>query len=94
MVGQVRRRNVMTMLGPKGADRATAGSIDHGQVIFDPDAAKVELDVMIGAEAEYVFRSIRPVVRPAKRTDVRSFRVGSRVRHEPRTADLALVVVH
>ena len=82
-----------------GADRMARV---HAQPSFDPDQHEavcerelppVELDVVIGAEAEYVLQHVRPLVRPTERADVRGLRIGAGRGVELDPADLAVIAV-
>ncbi len=50
---------------------------NQGKILTNSDAAVVQENVVVGAQAEYVVGGIRPVVRRSERADVRSLRVGT-----------------
>ena len=58
-------------------DRKPSFRPDQRKVLTDSDTAVVEENMVIRAQAEYVVRCIRSVVRRAERADVRSLRVGT-----------------
>jgi hypothetical protein len=58
-------------------DRKPSICADQRKVLTDSDTAMVEENMVIRAQAEYVVRSIRPIVRRSERADVRSLHVGT-----------------
>jgi hypothetical protein len=58
-------------------DRKLSICADQRKVLTDSDTAMVEENMVIRAQAEYVVRSTRPIVRRSERADVRSLHVGT-----------------
>jgi hypothetical protein len=65
----------------------------QGTILTDSHAPMVEEHVVVGAQAEYVVRGVRPVVWRSERPDVRSLRVGTGKSLQARAAHLAPVVI-
>jgi hypothetical protein len=60
------------------AEPAAGAAVHHCEVVEKVQRAVVEPDVIVRTQAQYVLRNVGTVMRPAKRTDVRSFSVGAR----------------